>query len=127
MAKRKIRQGPHRPVDISPAFAPFVDLWGIYVGDGCVTGSSPLEWRDVDAHAHNSTDDEWFGWVCVADPYDVVTEKGNITALMKHEIAHILCRNALHSKRWKAIVTCLGAPGEAAKYDRKTDGNSSSS
>ena len=122
MAKYKVRTGPHRPTDLSSAFAAFPDVWGIYVGDGCVTGESPLEWREVDAHAHNNSNDEWFGWICVADPLAVITEKGNLTALIKHEIAHILCRNTLHSKAWKITVINLGAPREAQKYERRTNG-----
>jgi hypothetical protein len=98
MARYKVRTGPHRPTELSPTLASFPDLWGIYVGDGCVTGGSPLEWREVDAHAHNSTEDEWFGWVCIADPYSVITANRNPTALLKHEIAHLLCKNDGHTK-----------------------------
>lgn len=127
VAKRKLRNGPHRPSSVSPLFTAYPDVWGIYVGDGCVTGESPLEWREVDAHAHNSTDDDWFGWICVADPAAVITDKGNLTAIIKHEIAHILCPNALHTKGWQRVVTLLGAPQEAKKYGRKPNGDSSTS
>jgi len=122
VGKRKVRTGPHRPTELSSAFAPYSGVWGVYVGDGCVSGGSPLEWRAVEAHAHNRKSDEWFGWICVADQWAVVTENGNLTVTMKHEIAHILCPDSLHGARWRAAVTALGAPQEAKKYERRSRG-----
>ena len=124
MARVKIKTGPHRPSSLSPWCAPFADRWGIYVGDGCVTGAEPLEWKTVLAHAHNDVEDEWFGWVCVADPYDVITTKGQPTVTLKHEIAHILCKNGGHTALWRTVPTSLGAPSEAKKYERKQNGKS---
>jgi hypothetical protein len=105
--------------------ANYPDLWGIYIGDGCVTGDSPLQWRDVDAHAHNNHDDEWFGWICIANASDVVTEANNPTVTLKHEIAHMLCPNQGHTKAWRKTLTDLGAAKEASRYERSYNGKRS--
>ena len=123
MARVRVKNGPHRPLALSPALSMYPDLWGIYVGDGCVTGETPLLWREIDAHAHNTIEDEWFGWVCVADPYNVITASGQPTVLLKHEIAHILCKNSGHDKKWRLVLTNMGAESEAKKYEKKKNDN----
>lgn len=122
MSRRKVRTGPHRPIELSPALAAYPSVWGVYVGDGCVTGQEPLEWLKIHAHAHDDPSDEWFGWVCIADPYNVITPKGNPSAILLHEIAHVLCRGEGHNKKWRAVVTSIGAPKEAKKYERPENG-----
>ena len=125
MARVKVKLGPHRPTSLSHALAPYSDIWGVYVGDGCVTGTEPLEWLKIHAHAHNDTEDEWFGWICIADPYNVITAKGNPTAILLHEVAHVLCRDPGHSQKWCAVVSAIGAPGQAQKYGRQSNGKPS--
>ena len=88
-------------------------IWGVYVG-GCVGGDSA--WRlfhEIHGHAHNDEVDEWFGWVCILEPKHVLTPTQRLTGTLIHEIAHILAPNEGHSRRWKRIVTELGAPQEA--------------
>jgi len=126
VARRKVRTGPHRPEDLSNNLSVHSNLWGIYVGDGCVTGLAPLDWIGIHAHAHNRSDDEWFGWICIADPANVITSAGNPTAVLKHEIAHLYCPDENHSKNWKMVVTLLGAPKEAEIYERHQNGKVSS-
>ena len=108
-------------MDLSNELSVHHNLWGIFVGDGCVTGQSPLEWVGIYAHSHNNLNDEWFGWICIADPSNVITATGNPTAILKHEIAHLYCPNEHHSKKWKATVTLLGAPEQAKKYGRSNE------
>ena len=122
MPSFKVRTGPHKPYNLSPDLAAFPDVWGVFVGDGCVTGAEPLEWLKIHAHAHDDIKDEWFGWICIADARNVITAKGHPTAILLHEIAHIICRGAGHNKKWQTVVTALGAPKEAQKYERKPNG-----
>ena len=122
MARVKVRTGPHRPTDLTPWLAPFTAVWGVYVGDGCVIGAEPLEWLKIHAHAHDDPEDEWFGWICIADPYNVITAKGQPTVILKHEVAHILCKDGGHGQMWRLILTILGAKSEAKKYERKQHG-----
>lgn len=111
---RRLEAGPHRPEALGLTVR---GLWGVYVGDGCVTGQEPLEWLRVDAHAH-VMDDPWAGWICIADCSAVLTAKGNPTHLLKHELAHIICNTQRHDRRWRDEVTRLGAGREAKKYER---------
>ena len=108
----KLRSGPHRPTDLGLTHP---DLWGVYVGDGCVTGQAPLEWLTVAAHAHVGSD-EWAGWICIAD--NVLTPKGNPTHLLLHEIAHVIRGNTSHDAKWRRILTDLGAKREASRYEK---------
>lgn len=96
----------------------FPDVWGVYVGDGCVSRLDPLEWREVDAHAHVARNDPWRGWICIADPRRVITVRKNPTHLLLHEVAHIIRGNHYHDNAWKAVVSDLGASREAASYVR---------
>ena len=113
---RKVPQGPHRPDTLYniKEFPELNEIWGIYVGDGCVTGQDPLEWLEVDAHAHVL--DEWNGWICIANPAKVVTPNGNPTQLVLHELAHILCKKPGHGKKWYDTICRLGAKHEGKKY-----------
>ena len=117
--KRKVRKGAHRPESLSKFLADFPEVWGVYVGHGCVDGTNPLEWRDVDAHAHVIAGDEWRGWICIADQRKVITENRNPTHLFLHEIAHIVCCSASHGEHWRDTLIEFGASREAAKYFKK--------
>jgi hypothetical protein len=119
MANPKISQGPHRPEEVCPVLAQYPVVWGLYVSDGCISAEDPLEWRDVDAHAHVEADDEWRGWICIADGRSVITEKGNPTHLLWHEVAHLVCGDISHGAKWKKVMRDFGASREAVKYNRK--------
>lgn len=112
----KVAPGPYRPTTLYNIkdFPELNEIWGIYVGDGCVTGQDPLEWLEVDAHAHVL--DEWNGWICIASPLKVVTVNGNPTQLVLHELAHILCKRPGHGRKWYDTICRLGAKNEGKKY-----------
>jgi hypothetical protein len=99
-----------------PSLAEYPEVWGIYVGAGCVTGDSPLDWRTIEAHAHVL--DEWTGWICIANRRSVVTANGRATHLLLHEVGHVLVGDTSHGKRWRDMVTGLGAAKEAKRYER---------
>ena len=118
MSDYKLRLGPHKinnlfDLDVYPELG---CVWGIYLGDGCVSGANPLEWQRIDAHAHSHEDDEWRGWICIASPRDVRTPKGKPTQLLWHEVAHILARNGAHGTKWRDILIGLGCKAEAERF-----------
>jgi len=110
----RIKPGPHRPSVFKLDEWPVV--WGVYVGDGCVSAADPLEWANIHAHAHNKTDDPWFGWICIADDRKAFTKLGRPSLLMKHEVAHLLVPNAMHNAKWKKVLTGMGGTSEVKKY-----------
>ena len=114
----KLRTGPHRVADLFDlnAHPELHIIWGIYVGEGCVDGHDPLEWRKVEAHAHCMTDDEWYGWICIARPNHVKTPKGSPTHALLHELAHLMAKQTSHGKRWHDILVGLGCRIEANKF-----------
>lgn len=114
----KLRSGPHKISELFDLnrYPELGAIWGIYVGDGCVSGVDPLAWKRIDAHAHALEDDEWRGWICVAQPRDVRTPKGRPTQVLWHELAHILARNGAHGTKWRDILIGLGCKKEAEKY-----------
>jgi len=115
---KKLRTGPHRVSDLFDLkkYPALVIVWGIFVGDGCITGSYPLDWKTIEAHAHALDDDEWQGWICVADPRAVVTSTGRPSHTILHEVGHLELKNASHGKKWYDAVVHLGATAEAKKY-----------
>lgn len=119
MAESKLlRPGPHK---ISALFdlnkyPELGAIWGIYIGDGCISGRDPLEWQRIDAHAHALEDDEWRGWICVARAVDVITPKGRPSTILWHELAHILAKNGAHGIKWYNILIGLGCKAEAEKF-----------
>jgi len=120
MAKRKLRKGPHKAQDLFDMveYPELSKVWGIYVGEGCVTGNDPLDWKIIEAHAHALQDDEWKGWICIADPGAVITATGRPSHTLIHEVAHLILQNASHNKKWHDTVVGLGATVEAKKYYR---------
>jgi len=121
----KVRTGPHRPSSLfnygkSSYFYEDV-IWGIYVGEGCVSGLDPLEWASIHAHAHYDKYDEWSGWVCIADPRKVITKGGRPTHLVLHEVGHLITGTRHHGTQWARVVTSLGATSEVKKYYRVRD------
>ena len=97
----------------------YPEVWGVYVGMGCVSAESPLEWRGILAHAHNDPEDEWYGWLCFDKPSRVLTKTNKPTLVLLHEIAHLRCPNQHHTKKWRQTLTLMGGGREAAKYERK--------
>ena len=114
----KLRPGPHKASDLfdMKKYPDFAIVWGIFVGDGCVIGSDPLDWRKIEAHAHSFPEDEWQGWICVADPRAVITSTGRPTHTLIHEVAHLVLQNSSHGKKWADTVVRLGATTEAKKF-----------
>lgn len=119
MAKtNRVQIGPHKAEDLYDVkkLPELHKVWGIYAGDGCVTGQDPLEWLEIHAHSHIDNDDMWQGWICVADPGKVITSGGKPTQLILHELAHIIHESPSHGKKWYDTVCRLGATQEAKKY-----------
>lgn len=115
-SKPKVKIGANRPSHLGITDP---EVWGIYVGMGCVSADSPLEWRGILAHAHNDPDDEWYGWICIDRASRVLTKTGKPTTILLHEIAHLKVPGEHHSKKWRNTLTLMGAGREASKYERK--------
>lgn len=94
-------------------------LRGVFVG-GCVDERNAWGiWDGVRAHAHNRSNAEWFGWVCVLEPADVLKASGRMTPTLAHEIAHLLCPDTAHGRSWKRAVTKLGFTSEIERCGLK--------
>ena len=118
MARKKLRIGPHKAKELFDLdkYPEMSVIWGIYVGDGCVTGADPLDWKAIDAHAHSNTDDEWRGWICISDARAVVTPTGKPSHTVIHELSHLINIGGGHGKKWAETVIRLGAAVEAKKF-----------
>jgi hypothetical protein len=103
----------------------FSEVKGIYV-NGCVSDGA---WEDVTphkdqlpgeqalAHAHNSTWDDYSGWICLNNEYDRHNKY-----LLLHELAHILTPGCDHNNRWRRKLVELGGNfGVEAERFRKWD------
>jgi len=115
--KRKIgsiRPGANRPEKFG--LEPWPIVWGVYVGQGCITGKDPLDWIHILAHAHNRKDEEYFGWICIRDAKMAFTKLGNPSLVMKHEVAHLIANDQGHTKKWREVLTQMGGASEAKKY-----------
>jgi len=109
-----IKPGANRPEKFG--LEPWPIVWGVYVGQGCISGEDPLEWIDILAHAHNKKDEEYFGWICIRDAKMAFTKLGNPSLVMKHEVAHLIANDQGHTKKWREILTQMGGGVEAKKY-----------
>jgi hypothetical protein len=90
-------------------------IFGVYVG-GCIHERNAWGiWDGTRSHAHNNEKNEFYGWICILDPADVLTPRGQPTSTLLHEVAHLMCPNQLHSRAWKKAVTALGAAAEIAR------------
>lgn len=88
---------------------------GIYVG-GCVhERDSWSVWDGASSHAHNHTKNEFYGWICILSPKDVLTPSGKMAAGLAHEIAHLLVPNVLHTRAWKVQITKMGFASEITR------------
>jgi len=113
--KKKItRPGANRPSAFG--LEAWSIVWGVYVGQGCISGEDPLDWIHILAHAHNKKEDEYYGWICIRDAKMAFTKQGNPSLVMKHEVAHLLCPNQGHTKKWREVLTQMGGGAEAKKY-----------
>jgi len=114
-----LKLGANRPTNLGLIGHDYPEVWGIYVGMGCVSAESPLEWRGIWAHAHNDVEDEWYGWLCFDKPSRVLTKTGRPTQVLLHEIAHLRVPGQHHTKKWRQTLTLMGGRREAEKYERK--------
>jgi len=110
----KIKPGANRPEKFG--LEPWPIVWGVYVGNGCITGEDPLDWIHILAHAHNKKDEEYFGWICIRDAKMAFTKLGNPSLVMKHEVAHLIASDQGHTKKWREVLTQMGGGSEAKKY-----------
>lgn len=120
MSSRKLKTGPHRVADLFDMrkYTSLNIVWGIYVGEGCITGEYPLDWKKIEAHAHALKDDNWQGWICIANPRSVITSTGRPSHTLIHEVAHLELASSSHGKKWYDVVVGMGATVEAKKYYR---------
>jgi|ERR1035438_2599028 hypothetical protein len=91
----------------------------IYVGACIHEKDSWSVWEGASSHAHNHTQNEFYGWICILDPKDVLTPTGKMTAALAHEIAHLLCPNSLHGRKWKREITKMGYASEIVRCHLK--------
>lgn len=108
---------PNRPYRASQVGLEDPDglVWGVYVG-GCVDERNAWGiWDGARSHAHNQSKSEWFGWICVLDPADVLTPRGQPTSTLLHEVAHLMVPDQLHSRAWKRAVISLGVGSEITR------------
>ncbi|MBI4312054.1 MAG: hypothetical protein HY681_09765 [Chloroflexi bacterium] len=100
---------------------------GVFVG-GCIARGEGSSFR-ARAHAHNSTKDPWYGWVCIRsarrlgdtapcdDPaWDAIVVKPS--RVLWHEYAHILTPNHWHDDAWRQAMRDLRQP-IPARYAKK--------
>jgi hypothetical protein len=92
---------------------------GIFVGSCIDERNAWSVWEGASGHSHNVSKSDWFGWICILNPKDVLTPSGKITAALAHEICHLLCPDAGHSRAWKVAVTKMGFPGEITRTGLK--------
>jgi len=115
----KIR--PHRPYYPKQLGIDDPDgvIRGIYIGSCVHERNSWSIWEGANGHAHNFTVNEWFGWICILNPKDVLTPSGKMSSTLAHEIAHLLCPNQGHTRKWKVAITKMGYPQEVARCHLK--------
>ena len=116
--KQIVANAPYYPDDLGlDAYAGL--LRGVFVG-GCVDERNAWSvWENAVAHAHNHVAGEWFGWICIVEPKDVLTKSGLPTSVLLHELAHLLAPESLHGRQWKKAVTALGAAAEIERCGLK--------
>jgi len=87
-------------------------IFGIYVG-GCIDERTAWRiWEGARSHAHNHSKSDYFGWICILKPSDVLTRGGKPTVTLLHEVAHINAPDELHGRKWKREIVRLGIPQE---------------
>jgi hypothetical protein len=93
----------------------------VFVG-GCVARGDRSSFRAI-AHSHNvlgkRRTNKWYGWICVRSPKRLRNEKGEPSATMWHELAHILTPNHWHDDVWRKKMIELGQPIERRYQKRK--------
>ena len=94
-------------------------LRGVYVG-GCIHERNAWGiWESTRSHAHNYRANEFYGWICILKPEDVLTASGRPTATLLHELGHLLAPDAHHSRAWKRAVISLGIGQEITRCGLK--------
>lgn len=99
------------------------EVKGIFY-DGCVERGAGSSFR-AQAHAHNSTTDKYFGWICVrgsnsktlSRKLGVIVQNSNgqmeiikPSQTLIHEYAHILTPDHWHDDAWRQKMRELGQP-----------------
>ena len=85
---------------------------GVFVG-GCIDERGAWGiWTDTRSHAHHLKANHFHGWICIKEPKDVLTPKGRMTATLAHEIAHLICGDGAHTRKWKKTLVEMGFASE---------------
>ena len=80
---------------------------GVFMG-GCIERKEGSSIRRS-AHAHGNKDGKYFGWICMKSKKpERFVNKGKLTNLAKHELAHILSSKNDHGKEFCESLINLG-------------------
>lgn len=99
--------------------AEYPQVKGLFVG-GCVERGDGSRFRAL-AHAHTSKQSLYHGWICVLSTRRaLVTESGNLSQIMLHEVAHIISGDG-HTDKWRKVCKEIGyrLPLRYKKHVRK--------
>lgn len=88
---------------------------GVFMG-GCIERKEGSSIRRS-AHTHGDKKGRYFGWICMksSKPERFVDNKGKLTNLAKHELAHILSSGNGHGRQFCEALIDLG--GRKFKHD----------
>src|SRR3954462_2657146 len=89
---------PHWNLPFDPEFV------GIYIG-GCVS-AAPMSYFYGHTHCRRKGL-EPYGWICIRDHSNVVTDAGMPSQTLLHEYAHLLTDEA-HTVAWANVLILLG-------------------
>lgn len=98
-------------VDFKP-YDNYPQVKGVFV-DGCVDRGDGSRFRH---RAHSHTEGRNKGWVCVLSSKRLYNAKGEASALMLHELAHILS-GVGHTDKWRKQLRELG--GQVRYWETK--------